>query len=913
MDFFLKKKSQISFIILIGVLIASSVLVYTYMANSSSTIELDKDRNYIEFNNRRNSFDKHVKECLEYLSLKSIDVHGFSGTNDLIKQDILNNIDSCIDFSSYGQQGFIIEKSTPAVLITITDDIFLAELDYEISLSKDEKLYRFEKTSFHMPISGFYSLADLNNLPLTIASTDNNAILTLPQGLNIVDNNNDLVDSLEIAVLDHQFLGLSNNVIPIGVSYEIRPDCSFSGEAEIKIYYEEDWIPDGFDENNLAIAWYDDEHDIWRSVPTVVDTVTGTLTGTVTHFSVFSIVLNCNPDVSNEDPVETTVAMYQQPHLPCEGWVNDFDDNGRIKDEYSGGTISPDGNVDSPRTDFPEGDSGVRWYPNMPTAEYSGVSAHHLYKCDDLESSDCSFSRWFPKPDPECPKDSPCADEDAGCQEECGNYCYNDCNADYRRGYTNTDHLSGWGCVFFQVTAENREGNSCTSEADLSDPADELVVLEEIECKNCRAGDTKYFINANPDAVDSAENIGNLGEEADYISAEGVNAVCRYFEYTGDGRDTCINAEYKIIFENQYFSAVSEGSGSGRGGALCSDSDNNYCGKSTTQGCCGDGNSEKGWYCCGNLAADNRFTSTGDGNCNCVEAGVEFSGEDDESDGETQETGQECTEDNIDCCMQADQDGALYHVETYAEDNPFNGEMDCNRGIVERKRGSDGYCEYYLIGCCDDCTDDCHDLCDEVSEDAGEEEEETPECENCGEEGGEPCDAGCDGVNEDGCYEELILCDNQCIQDECKIPSGCENCGANDENPCEENCIDKLGLNQNGCEQGLTVCDDGKCRSDCETSQDKSCDDWCGGENGQYGCCGDPNNDIAYYCCGNFVPYETSGCDCINPGYCPGFTDNYCGWVPEKKEGITVSVNNDNYEPCDCTCNSPYFECEITT
>ena len=82
---------------------------------------------------------------------------------------------------------------------------------------------------------------------------------------------------------------LPENGYIIGIAYDFSPDgATFDPAIELEMRYDPFQIPDGIEEKDLLIAYYDEK---WLELDSVVDTVGNTITtGKVNHFTAFAIL-----------------------------------------------------------------------------------------------------------------------------------------------------------------------------------------------------------------------------------------------------------------------------------------------------------------------------------------------------------------------------------------------------------------------------------------------------------------------------------------------------------------------------------------------------------------------------------------------------------------------------------------------
>jgi len=84
---------------------------------------------------------------------------------------------------------------------------------------------------------------------------------------------------------------LPENGYIIGIAYDFNPDgATFEPPIELEIRYDPSRIPSGIEEQNLLIAYFDEEAAEWIELDSVVDTMGNTVTAKVGHFTPFAIL-----------------------------------------------------------------------------------------------------------------------------------------------------------------------------------------------------------------------------------------------------------------------------------------------------------------------------------------------------------------------------------------------------------------------------------------------------------------------------------------------------------------------------------------------------------------------------------------------------------------------------------------------
>ena len=77
----------------------------------------------------------------------------------------------------------------------------------------------------------------------------------------------------------------------IGLTYDLNPDgATFDPPITLTFTYDPDTIPEGVDEEELVLAWWDAAGDRWVELESTVDTATHTIIARVGHFTTFAVI-----------------------------------------------------------------------------------------------------------------------------------------------------------------------------------------------------------------------------------------------------------------------------------------------------------------------------------------------------------------------------------------------------------------------------------------------------------------------------------------------------------------------------------------------------------------------------------------------------------------------------------------------
>ncbi len=124
----------------------------------------------------------------------------------------------------------------------------------------------------------------------TATSEDGNLTMTIPEGTVALDKDGNPLEGLEAAV-DESPPDPPEDANIIGLAYDFGPDgATFEPPITFTWSYDPDALPEGVAEEDLVIAYYDEDAGEWVELPSTVDPVTHTITASVSHFTTFAII-----------------------------------------------------------------------------------------------------------------------------------------------------------------------------------------------------------------------------------------------------------------------------------------------------------------------------------------------------------------------------------------------------------------------------------------------------------------------------------------------------------------------------------------------------------------------------------------------------------------------------------------------
>jgi len=162
-----------------------------------------------------------------------------------------------------------------------------------------------------------FSISDEGEIQETFTATseDGKLTLTIEEGTIALDKDEEPLGSLEAAV-DASPPDPPEGGNIIGLAYDFGPDgATFDPPITLEYTYDPDDIPEGVAEEDLVIAYYDEDAGEWVELDCVVDTENNTITASAEHFTTFAITVTVTPPEEEEvvPPEEEEVAPAPPP------------------------------------------------------------------------------------------------------------------------------------------------------------------------------------------------------------------------------------------------------------------------------------------------------------------------------------------------------------------------------------------------------------------------------------------------------------------------------------------------------------------------------------------------------------------------------------------------------------------------
>jgi hypothetical protein len=130
---------------------------------------------------------------------------------------------------------------------------------------------------------------------LELGSRDGAVRIGVPDGTSAVDGDGQPLCLMELRVVDEPPPVPSAQLI-VGSACDLGPDGStFDPPLSLTLQYDAATVPEGVAENDLTIAYFDEEAGVWIELQGRVDTAASTVTARVPHFTTFAVVGSLRP------------------------------------------------------------------------------------------------------------------------------------------------------------------------------------------------------------------------------------------------------------------------------------------------------------------------------------------------------------------------------------------------------------------------------------------------------------------------------------------------------------------------------------------------------------------------------------------------------------------------------------------
>ena len=125
----------------------------------------------------------------------------------------------------------------------------------------------------------------------TAYSYDGGAALTFSEGTKALTVDGEVLREITMVQLTTTPPEPPEGIHIIGLPFKFSPDGAvFEPPAELQVTYDPSLLPDGVDELDLVLAYWDTRTDAWIELEGTVNTANNTITAKVSHFTIFAVL-----------------------------------------------------------------------------------------------------------------------------------------------------------------------------------------------------------------------------------------------------------------------------------------------------------------------------------------------------------------------------------------------------------------------------------------------------------------------------------------------------------------------------------------------------------------------------------------------------------------------------------------------
>jgi len=272
----MKKAQAISLFLIVGVIILISfgIIIYLKVGLTKKTTEISTN-----FETQKVQLASQIEDCIRIETKEAVNLYGLNywSSKEEIEYYIESNLDDCIDFETFENVGLEITRGEIKANTTKSGNYLEVVVDYPMILSNKISSAEIENFIYNMEISKEKYIDKRHVWEDTVIELKDAGVkLEIPEG-TLIEGGKNIVE----AYFDR---GVSN------ILYELGPDsASFSKPVKLSIEYDEDILPEGFTEDDLSIAYFDEDSGTWKELETTLDKKNNIASANIEHFSVYSL------------------------------------------------------------------------------------------------------------------------------------------------------------------------------------------------------------------------------------------------------------------------------------------------------------------------------------------------------------------------------------------------------------------------------------------------------------------------------------------------------------------------------------------------------------------------------------------------------------------------------------------------
>ncbi len=286
------KKAQSSLFVLIGLAVLILVSIFFVSLSGRKQVNFEaKNYDGLTELRMREDISENINFCIENSVRTTMQDTGIR-QETLVEYESLTTtrIDNCVSplIEELERQEYDVDEGNIIVDINLNPEAIVVEVDYPTKIEKGDRLIQF--TDFHYTFDRSATVkipGGITDDEIIVVSPDDRAEIVIPPGVEIRDQEGNLVDEIGLKVDDLHFGGLENKHVVGQLVYEGYPDVTFSKPVQLSLDFREEDIGDIPEEESIAVSYWDEDNQVWYAFPTEIHD--GVATANVTHLSFWTI------------------------------------------------------------------------------------------------------------------------------------------------------------------------------------------------------------------------------------------------------------------------------------------------------------------------------------------------------------------------------------------------------------------------------------------------------------------------------------------------------------------------------------------------------------------------------------------------------------------------------------------------
>ncbi len=288
------KKSQTTLFFLFGIVLIIILfgILLTNLKKEESFLQ-NQNKRIINLKDTRADFSKYIDFCIKDSAEQSIQDTGIrQETIEQYKTLVISRIETCTNdfFLQLKNQNYEITEGEINIGVEYNPETVIVDINYPITVEYQGGKVNFQDFNYVFDREESVKIPNgIADKEIILTSSNKKAQLIIPKGTKITDKDGNPIETVAIKVEDLHFDGLENKYVLGQLVYNNLPNgLIFSQPVDFSIEFRKEDIPSEYTENNIMIAYWNNETGIWFAVDTEIKD--NKAIAKITHFTHFSLL-----------------------------------------------------------------------------------------------------------------------------------------------------------------------------------------------------------------------------------------------------------------------------------------------------------------------------------------------------------------------------------------------------------------------------------------------------------------------------------------------------------------------------------------------------------------------------------------------------------------------------------------------